>query len=208
MRKLAISVAILATSMAAAHADGPGAVAAPSVVIAPQTSQTSFAGPYAGLEFGSIGSSGDLTVNAAGGPIFAPGVSFTDGNASGVFAGYNFQSGNLVYGGELRAFTLNDLVFGGFIGERVIDARGRVGIVNGPLMLYGALGWSWWSTTDTTVDGKLDGVNYGIGLEYNVTNRFLLGLDYTVRKVDGNLTVNREYDGDLDTISLRAGIRF
>jgi outer membrane immunogenic protein len=178
------------------------------VVAVPSTPQTSFAGPYAGLEFGSVSSSGDETVSAAGGTIFAPDVSFTDGDALGAFAGYNAQSGSIVYGGELRYLDFDDLVFGGFEGNRVIDARGRAGFVAGPVLLYGALGWSWWTTSDGIVDGNLDGLNYGIGVEYKITDRFLVGVDYTLRKVSGNLTNDREYDGDLDTLSLRAGMRF
>lgn len=205
MGNLAVFTVIAVTSFSAAYADGPGPASAPSVVGAPPPPQ-SFAGAYAGLEFGKVGSTGDETITT--GPIFSPDISFTNGDALGAFAGYNAQSGRFVYGGELRYLSFDDFELGGFDGDNVIDVRGRVGFVTGSVMLYGALGWSWWSTSNLSVDGDLDGVNLGVGMEYNVTDRFLLGVDYTLRKVDGNLSADREYDGDLDTISLRAGMRF
>ncbi len=51
-------------------------------------------------------------------------------------------------------------------------------------------------------------MNYGVGIEYNVTERIMLGLDYTARNMDGDFGPNASYDGDVETISFRIGMRF
>ncbi len=75
-------------------------------------------------------------------------------------------------------------------------------------MFYGTLGWSWAFTSSFTTDGDLDGLNYGLGVEFNVTDRLMISLDYTFRDMQGDFNRNVAYDGDVETLSGRVGLRF
>jgi opacity protein-like surface antigen len=207
MKLLSLSVLALVSSVVVASAEStPGGLFAARAATA---SGTSFAGAYGGLELGTASSSGGLSAGVA---VGAP-ASFPDGTTGGLFVGYNFQNGNFVYGGELRYVSLRDmgsLTLGNFEMDDVLDVRGRVGVVSGAFLFYGALGWSEVSTSVTTsgASGDLDGLNYGLGVEYSIDSRFSVGLDYAYRDVDGNLTPGAIYDGDLETVSIRFAMRF
>ena len=206
MKNILTSAIALAASTMVAHADGPtGGPAIRPVAAAPV--EAKFAGFYGGLEYGRESSSGDSTAVTAVGPVVLP-LGFDDNDAFGAFAGYNRQSGNLVYGGELRYLSFSDLTALNFEIDDVWDVRGRLGVTAGSFLFYGALGWSWANTSSPTADGDLDGLNYGLGVEYNVTERVMVALDYTIRDMEGDFNPNLAYDGDVETLSVRIGMRF
>lgn len=206
MKNVLVSAIALAASTMVAHADGPTVASVIAPAVAAPTAST-FSGFYGGLEYGRASSSGDITLVTAGGPVVSA-EDFDDGAAFGAFAGYNRQNGNLVYGGELRYLSFSDVNALNFEIDDVWDVRGRLGVTAGSFLFYGALGWSWANTSSPVADGDLDGLNYGLGVEYNVTDRFMLGLDYTTRDMDGDFTPNVAYDGDVETLSVRIGMRF
>jgi opacity protein-like surface antigen len=211
MKHHALVAVALSASATIAQADGPteAVVEAPSAVAIAAPVAMSFAGAYGGLEYGRASSSGIASLALTGGGTSDSPRSFNDGDAFGVFGGYNFQNGRFVYGGELRYLSFNGLdgVLNTNI-ENVFDVRGRLGVAAGSFLFYGALGWSWVDTSSATSDGSLDGLSYGLGAEYNLTDRFMIGLDYTARDMDGTFSPNAAYDGDVDTFTLRAGLRF
>mgnify|MGYP001820791062 CR=1 FL=1 len=209
MKKMVISMIATALCASAVHADGPVV----ETVVAPPVAQAAavptFSGFYGGLEYGRASSSGDVALTLA--PPAPPNVTrrtFNDGDAFGVFVGYNRQNGNFVYGGEFRYLSFSDVSVFNFEIDDVLDVRGRVGYAAGSFLFYGALGWSWANTSVAASNGNLDGMNYGVGIEYNVTERVMLGLDYTARNMDGDFSPNAAYDGDVETVTFRIGMRF
>lgn len=206
MKNILASAIALAASTMGVQAAGPNGAPVTAPVLAAPTASP-FAGFYGGLEYGRASSSGDLAlVNTSGVPPFA--VDFDDGDAFGVFGGYNRQHGTWVYGGELRYLSFSDFTLPSLEVDDVWDIRGRLGVTAGSFLFYGALGWSWATTSSVAADGDLDGLNYGLGVEYNVTDNVMLGLDYTAREMDGDFNPNLAYDGDVETLSVRIGMRF
>lgn len=180
--------------------------AAPPVTYTSAPIAGAFDGFYAGLSYG----------HAAADYLQTPGAQFDlgDGTALGGFLGFNASSGNLVFGGELRYLEFDGLETN-FVGfgvtsevTSVTDLRGRVGYSMGDFMVYGALGLSW-SEINFLLgsDASMQGHNVGIGGEFNVTESVFVGVDYTVRALEGNSGVVQN-DLDLNTFTLRAGIQF
>lgn len=161
-------------------------------------------------------------------PLIAGGSSSGDvdlgtGRAYGIAFGYNHRNGPYVYGAEVRFFNLGHLT------EKdpsrretpeitaVLDLRGRFGYVNNDWMFYGALGWSRanyrihpgeaFTGVDNTAD--LDGFSIGIGAEYSFNDRWLAGIDYTYRDLDGGFDdTGLSSDADLSTLTLRLAYQF
>ena len=147
MKKLLLStVSVLALASAASAADVPvKAVRAPVEI-------PTWAGFYLGIQGGIAGSRGSFT---SLGPQDAVGIvagnEYTANRTGGIFginAGYNFQSGNFVYGIEgdwswLGAKATDNLAFPfGFSTTNSFDVRwlatvrGRFGITTGPALFY------------------------------------------------------------------------
>lgn len=203
MTRLPITFATLLLSTSAAFA---GPVEVPPVlppVVVP--ADEPFEGFYAGLEYGIV--RGDVTRTDLLVTPF-PIVYESEGNAWGGFAGYNFQNGAMVFGGEVRMLHFQGVENAGFQFEDVIDVRARLGFAaTEDLLLYAALGYSTASAVAGGVDVDLDGYNIGGGVEYNVTDRWFIGADVTTRDVEG-ATPAFSYDGSLNTATLRVGFRF
>jgi outer membrane immunogenic protein len=208
-RKIMLSTVAFVASAGIAAAGGVAETAAPAVVTpaAPMVSGA-FDGFYAGLSYGTV--SGQVVDTPP------PGGQLTlldDGTAFGGVAGYNVQNGAFVLGGELRYLHLNGFenILAGFgvaaSFDSVTDIRGRAGYAMGNFMVYGALGYSWSNYGNLAGDVDVDGVNYGLGVEFNVTDSIFVGADYTWRDLDGfDAPVTSEVD--LDTFTLTGGIRF
>lgn len=180
----------------------------PPVVVAPAVSWDGF---YAGLSYSAT--TGDIDF------IPAPAQALDDGELYSLFAGYRVQNGNLVYGGELGVHVVDEIAVTGFTGVSAldgtfIDARATLGYAFGSLLVYGAVGYSMGTYDDflagTGDEFDLSGYNYGIGAEYQISERFVLGLDYTARMLEGDNPLNaaQSAEVDLNTISLRASFRF
>jgi opacity protein-like surface antigen len=50
-----------------------------------------------------------------------------------------------------------------------------------------------------------DGLTFGLGVEYNVTERLFLGADVSRRDLSGN---GLRFEAEIDTLTLRGGFRF
>ena len=114
------------------------------------------------------------------------GVAFgsTSGLAGGAHAGYNFQMGSFVVGGEADALLANFTGSGStslsqhFLGS----IRAKAGFAFGDFLLYGTAGpgWgavqysNWFGTHDTTVDG----IVFGVGAEYALTRNLSLRAEF------------------------------
>jgi opacity protein-like surface antigen len=203
MTRVTIStIAVLLCTTGTVAAGPLIAAAAPPPLIAPLPDDP-FDGFYAGLEFGGVDGQKIYT---------PPGTVFplTAGNAVGAFGGFNFQFGNLVVGPEVRLLRFNGLRSASSQTDGVIDLRARGGFAAGDFLAYGALGWSWATIDDRAPFGStdLDGMNYGFGVEYNITEAIFVGADYTRRDVSGISENGLDLDVEIDTVTLRLGLRF
>jgi outer membrane immunogenic protein len=164
-----------------------------------------WSGPYVGLSYGRA--SGDISD-----PFFT--YDYDDGSAKGGFVGFNLQRGNLVYGGELGYSSVSGstiLLGGGDDSlDSLLDLRGRVGFAVGKALIYGSLGYSRANLTINTTDGaKLTGTSAGLGVDFKVTERLLVGADYISRDLDGRNDFNTfDLESTVNTVGLRVGLSF
>lgn len=176
-----------------------------------------WAGLYAGLSAAPV----DGTYrHYDSGVISPPNTSPIDGELKGAFVGYNMQSGNLVYGGEL-AYSSGDLRLNGstiyFIRDS-LDVRGRVGYSLGRALVYGTVGWTtadqhWDDGAVTNSPVRVDGLSLGLGIDVQATDRVFFGLAYqrvTLVAEEGEIGGFPlvETNSDLEQVSLRVGFRF
>jgi outer membrane immunogenic protein len=136
------------------------------------------------------------------------------GSMTGVFAGYNHQIGNFVLGGEIAHLSGEPAydLFPGYVYTDMLDLKARAGYSLGRVLPYAVIGWSmteWTNDTLTPVDA--DGFAYGIGAEFLVTDRVVVGLEYLQRNLVGDYFVekpNQNIEGDFSTIAFRIAYSF
>ncbi len=204
MRLLTAAVTALSVSATAAFASGPvDRTPAPPVIVPERVADWS--GFYGGLSFGAV--SYDWVGNA-GGPLDSE-----DSTEPGAFIGYNFQSGNIVYGAELNYQMLEAplVAFPNSIQHDVLQVRGRVGYVVMPdLLLYGFVGFAQTSFNDGGTNYDQTGPAFGIGADYMLSRNFFAGIEYsysdTFGEADNNPALSIE--SDVQVISLRVGFKF
>lgn len=213
---LATTLAVTASAASAGALDPVVIETVPVVPVAPMAPMVhSWTGGYAGLSFGAA-LADEVTVsnNEGDGELEE---SLEDGTALGVFGGYNFQNGNIVYGAELAYYSVSDVTAeddddGEELLDSIIDLRGRLGYAFGNAMVYGAVGFSKARTDDDDFDPDLTGFNYGIGVDYAVSPNFVIGLDYTGRDLEDDdydfEGTNTTVELDVDTVSIRGSYHF
>ncbi len=166
-------------------------VASGLTVFASQLSAQDWSGGYAGLQFG--GSDIDTSIAAPG-----------DGGSVGGFAGYNFQSGSLVYGVELDFDKTDyDIGPGAAMVDDTLRVKGRLGTEVGNGLLYGTAGVV---RASTDVLGTDTGLLFGIGYELPVAKGTVVGAE--VLRHDFNDFDGSGIDVDVTTYKLRVGFRF
>ena len=154
-----------------------------------------------------------------------------DGALYGLALGYNFQNGNMVYGGELTwsgadVSGSEECVNPAFQCYGSIDSiatlRGRVGyLVQPQTMVYGTLGFAQANITFGTTNGAgaggeqsrdVGGYVVGLGVEHAFTDRINLRaaiLHYQFDEDDYQTDVlYNDIDGDLTEIELGVVFRF
>ena len=109
----------------------------------------------------------------------------------GAFAGFNVQSGNIVWGAEADfqgiAMANADSTARPYSLNSTLDAKVRLGYATDQFLFYVAGGAS---TQD--VNGHNDkatystyGVNLGIGVDFKATDRVIIGAEFTDRLMTG-----------------------
>lgn len=203
---LAATLAAMGTPM---FAGGPTMVADdPMPAAAPAPAPVhDWSGPYVGLSYGRT--SADITFSTTG--LF----DFDNGTAAGIHAGYLWQRGSFVYGGELAYSGVSGTAVPGFGGddeiEHVLDLKARAGFAVNRALLYGVLAYSQANYVEPPGEEfDLDGLGVGLGAELMVSSRFSIGLEYMTRDLSGNGTLvpTTSADANLDTLSLRVGFNF
>lgn len=172
-----------------AFAGGTDAPVLPVTQIAPAATND-WSGFYAG-GLVSLDSSDDIeiTTNAA-----ITGVRPTDSNTSyGGFAGYNFQYGAIVYGGELAVSTggIHSITEPNIHYETVYDLKARAGYNFGNVLVYGVVGNSF-SNLDWSVilQAPSSGLSYGAGIDYRIGEHMFVGFEYLTRDLSGDTTLS------------------
>jgi outer membrane immunogenic protein len=207
-KSLSISIAAIFAANAAFAGSLEPVVAdpVPYVPVAPMAADWSgfYVGATGGFAMGDF-----ITDPGTAGEV----VNDIEGWTYGGFAGYNFQSGDIVYGAELGA-QMGDLQFGGtdYDLNYLVDARVRVGYAMGDALIYAVGGYSFGefqlaAAPGTT--GTANGWNLGAGLEYNVTDNFFVGGEYVYRDMSGDYGAGpTPIDVNMSTVQVRAGFRF
>lgn len=155
-----------------------------------------WSGPYAGLGF-----------SQADGEQVTPFVFPMKGTPVSLFAGYNWQRGNLVFGGEL-AIHQNDIVlieFPGIEYNDLVDLKARIGFAMGRTLVYGTVGRAQSRYELTNFRETLTGSSYGAGAEVQVSDRVFVGAEYLTRDLDFTSSANQN---EVNTFTLRLGVSF
>lgn len=213
MNRLSIALTTWVLAAMPALAGGPTLVVdppAPAIASAPP-SVHDWSGSYVGLSYGR---------NSAG-VLFGVGFAtdLEDGQELGVHGGYLFQSGQLVYGGELSYASVSGALLENGSGndeeiKHVLDVKARVGFAANRALFYGVLGYSSANLIDEVPpiqESDLDGFAAGIGAEFAVTDRLNVGLEYLTRDLSGDYAFGgpgATIDVNVDTLTLRAGLSF
>lgn len=188
------------------------------IVNAPVTAKTVVMSEWAGF-YGGLAASAFDGVSDYSDP--ARGVGDVNENSNvGAFVGYNWQSGQLVYGGELHitsgfeGVTFSAPAAGDFADElgQIVDVRGRVGYAVNKALPYGFVGLS---TSEYTIfsgnSWDLQGPVFGLGVDYLVTENIFAGIEVSRRDIEGDASSSFP-DVDQwvtqDSITLRAGYKF
>lgn len=174
---------------------------------------------WGGLYLGGV-----YSLNSGTGDYFAPASASLGNTLSGPlyggFAGYNFQRGSLVFGGEI-AYQVGAIAFDWPLGvntaeiTNLLDAKARAGFSAGKVLVYGVAGFTSGQYEETSGGPPTDsvsftGFSYGAGVEMKVGENMIVGLEYLNRELSG------PYDNDptgsvdlhLDSIQFRVGWQF
>lgn len=209
--------ATLALSAGAAFAGGvaPVVVEPAPVVVAPAAAAFDWSGFYVGASVGKLDSS--ATAKTAGGDVA---IDLDGGTVPGIFAGYNWQTGNFVFGGEIAFGFPGDSVVTSIGGSpatlpgdgigNVFDVFARGGYAFDRAMIYAKVGYSK-TKYDAGSLGSMDfdGVAYGLGIDFAATDHIVVGLDWTKRDLDGdNQLAPTKVKLDASTVTLRVAYKF
>ena len=154
-------------------------------------------GFYAGGQLGFLDVEGD---NAAAG-VDGDDISY------GLHAGYNYDFGLWVLGGELEYdWTDLDLTAGAAaVGsvDSVWRAKLKGGYDFGDTLLYATAGYA---DVDTSL-GDADGHFYGLGVAYKVTEQFIVSGEVLRHEFD-DIGGTANLDADANSFSIRGSFRF
>lgn len=191
------SIALIASGMAGVATAGSLEVTnveAPVYAPAPTPVSTDgdWTGFYGGLQVGKTDIDSDS------------GLLDGDDTSYGVHAGYDYDFGRFVLGGELD-YDKTDIELGGGAAnvDSVARAKLKAGYDFGNTLVYATAGAA---RADTSV-GDETGPFAGLGVTYKVTDRYTVGGEVLKHQFDD---VNGTAGNDLDatTISLRGSMRF
>ncbi|SFR17277.1 outer membrane protein [Poseidonocella sedimentorum] len=189
---LAMSTALMTPALAGGLDDPEveAPVAAPVVPVAVGTDWTGF---YAGGQVGMLNGEVDA-VDADG-----------DGTIYGLHAGYNYDFGSYVLGGEFDYDWGDDIDLDG---AATIDSVARLklkaGYDAGPALIYATAGAAQLGVDE--LDDNQTGSFYGAGVSYLATDNIMIGGE--VLKHDFNDLDDVDEDADATTFSLRASYKF
>lgn len=127
-----------------------------------------------------------------------------DGIIGGVHAGYNYDFGQVVAGGELD-YDFTDIALSGGAGtiDSVLRGKVKLGYDAGPTLIYATGGVA---RADTSNLGQDTGAVFGAGVDYLLTPSTIVGIEYLNH--DFNDFDGSGVDVDVDTFRLKGSLRF
>ena len=162
---------------------------APEVYVAPPSLGGEWTGFYSGLQFGQL-------------DVDGTGAADGDDISYGLHAGYDYDFGRFVLGGELE-YDFADIDLGG---AATVDSvlwlkvRGRYDL--GRTLVYATAGMA---RVDTSL-GSENGEFVGLGVAYQLTDQFVVGGEVLAHQFDD---INGSgVDADATSINLRGSFRF
>jgi outer membrane immunogenic protein len=189
-----------------AFADGLGAAPTDSI---PSVIQEGVAG------YDWAGAYGGVSINRFGGDVNDSFLTYDyePDAVLGAFVGYNLQRGRMVYGGELSYSNTSMMVNadGDDFLNPVWDLRGRVGYSFGRTLVYGFAGYSRAAMNVNGVvnDATIAGTSYGLGVDFAVSKKVFVGLNYSIRNMSGTSTSGGfDIKTDVKNLGLRVGLSF
>ena len=147
-------------------------------------------GFYTGLQLGYADVDGDGALGDG------------DNGSYGFHAGYDYDFGRFVLGGELDYDKTDIDLSGGAEVDSVARAKIKGGYDLGNTLLYATGGYA---RADTSV-GDEDGAFYGIGMNYKVTEQYTVGAELLQHEFDD--VGNTGLDADATTFNIRGSYRF
>ena len=137
------------------------------------------------------------------------------GSSASAFSGYLFDAGNYVFGGEVSTMLSgNTSSTAGsaprnldFVGP-VTDIKMRAGAEFGNALLYGVAGASFANFSGYGVNVPVSGLAYGIGVDFQITPVYFVGIEYLSRSMTGVLQGPDDVDVNLDSLAFRVGMLF
>ena len=207
--KNALTITVLTlgfASQALAGNPAPAPVQAVVNVAAPTAAGIDWSGFYVGGMFSFDGGDAQAFINDV--QIVSFPLDAT--TAFGGFAGYNKQVNSFVFGVEV-AYTSGDIYPTGlamsYYTDR-LDAKARVGYSLGRALVYAVAGYSWADFSDGGPLFPGSGMNYGVGVDVMVGERFFVGAEYLMRDMVGTTVGANRVDGAINSTTIRAGIKF
>ncbi len=207
---LAISASLLAGTALAGSTEAP---VFPVTQIAPPAATTDWSGFYAG---GMVSFSGETAYLYYALGVFADSGNLAANTAFGAFAGYNFQHGAFVYGGEVAVDSGGigtagtDLKYG-----PMVDVKARAGYAFGRALAYGVVGRSFATFHDPNSPQMNysypgGGFVYGAGLDYKINDQLFVGVEYLVRDLAGGSDSDDTFEikSNIQSVQLRVGWKF
>jgi opacity protein-like surface antigen len=174
-----------------------------------------WSGLYGGLSYGS-----NSGTSPAQPYVYDEGYQM-DGNALGLFAGYRWNaSDRIVMGVELAIQGAIDVsppaIYptdgDDYSFEKMTDVKLSLGTPLGKALVYGFAGMSSGTLDAYGTDEYMynaSGVNYGVGVDYMVTDHMTVGLEYITRNMTGYTSGgNPEDQSNFNTVSLRTSFKF
>lgn len=197
-------IRLAAAAIAAAIAFSAPATAQSSLDAAPQGFD--WTGVYGGLSY-SVGYEADITAD------LGPPDTTAEPEALGFYGGYLHQFGQYVAGVEVHAVAYNapPARFRADLVRDIFEVRVRGGYAFDRLLVSGSVGYAAQSyfAGNIPATANLEGITYGLGVDYALPNNLTIGAEYVARDMDGFLSVG---SGNLrardESFRIRFGIRF
>ena len=176
---------------------------------------TDWSGPYVGVLFATGSATQDFVDDGDG--ITTWSQPDLEGTMYGAFAGYNVQRNSYVLGVEgaysTGSFAEPAEIFTTQVRSapeltNVIDLKARAGIAAGDALIYGFAGWSMGDYQTYGDTHAVDGMNYGAGVDFLITDSIFVGADYIVRDLSGAISPNRTVNLGVQALELRIGMQF
>jgi len=158
--------------------------------------QSQWDGPYVGVAAGKSSGAFNQYDTDYG--------SFNSTNGE-VFMGFNKSSGNLVFGAEVSTFLKEVETDSSYSLKNLTDFKFKVGTTFGKSLVYATAGYSVGTSSEGYSSYEAKGMNYGIGMDYSVTDNMFVGASIVARNLESNSYLDTR---PMTTASIRVGFKF